>query len=120
MTDLNSIFVSNLSEEEKKAKSIFGKLLISLRRSNHMRLYSLLGSVVDTTYGDNVIKLILSDKTSYEMINNQTDINTINQTLNEIEEGLRCEFGCEEKVEFNAFKFKEFLKKEFDKILTIK
>jgi hypothetical protein len=110
---------SNLDENKKKSKMIFGRLLISLRKNNYIKLYALLESVNDTNIVDNVLQLTLSDKTSFDMINNKNDIKSLNEELNKIE-NLTIELFCNGKEPFDLFKFEQFLKDEFGKTLTIK
>jgi len=120
MANLDDIFVSNLDENKKKSKMLFGKLLLQMRKNNHIRLYSLMSEVFDSDYKDNTLILIIGDKSSYEMMNNKADIEIIQNELKEIDENLKFEFQLDEQVKFDSYQFKEFLKKEFGKILTIK
>lgn len=120
MADINSIFTSNLDDSEKRAKSLFGKLLIALRKNNFMKIYSLMNNVIDEKYVDNVLKIIFSDKNSCIMLNNVDDISTINKLLNDIENGLNVSLEFEETKSFDEYQFEDFLKNEFGKILTIK
>ncbi|MGN0960726.1 MAG: hypothetical protein ACI4PF_00835 [Christensenellales bacterium] len=119
--DLDNVFVkSNLDENKKKAKMIFGKLLINLRKSNHIKLYSMLESVVDANIEDNVIKLLFSDKSSFDMLNNTNDLGVLKENINAIQNGLGLSINCDAKEEFDTYKFETFLKQEFGKLLTIK
>lgn len=120
MANIDAIFKSDLSENEKHAKSIFGKLLLLLRRNNFVRIYSLMSSVSAQNYADNVITLIFSDNSSYLMLNNKEDIANINKLLGEIEEGLSVELKTSGEKTFDEYKFEEYLKAEFGKIVTIK
>lgn len=121
MAGLDDIFVkSNLDENRKRAKMLFGRMLINLRKNNRIKLYSLLESVSDTVMQDNVIKITLSDKSSYDMINNSGDILVLKEVLNTIQRGLDIEIACDGKEEFDMFRFETFLKQEFGKLLTIK
>lgn len=120
MTDIDAIFKSNLNDSQKKARSIFGKLLISLRKNDYMKIYSLLGAVVDQNLKDNVITLVFSDNNSYLMLNNSGDIGDINLLLNNIQDGLKVELKCASEKNFDEYQFEQFLKEEFGKILTIK
>lgn len=121
MAGLDDIFVkSNLDENVKKAKMFFGRMLINLRKNNRIKLYSLLESVSDTKLTNNVMKITLSDKTAYDMINNGDDINVLRDALRTIQDGLDIEVLCDGKEEFDVYKFETFLKSEFGKLLTIK
>ena len=121
MASLDTIFQkSNLEESKKKAKMLFGKVLINLRKSNHIKLYAMLESVNDMDLIDNILQLTLSDKTAYEMINNKTDIEILCSTVSSIQDGTQIELKCNGKEQFDMYKFESRLKKEFGKILTIK
>lgn len=120
MAKLDEIFTSDLDENKKKSKMLFGKLLLSLRRNNRLRLYSLMSEVFDTDFLDNKLVLMIGDKSTFEMMNNKTDIDLISQELSTIESGITFEFKFVEQKKFDKFQFEEFLKKEFGKILTIK
>lgn len=121
MAGLDDIFVkSNLDENCKVAKRLFGRLLINLRKSNKIKLYSLLGGVSDTIMEDNVMKITLNDKASYEMIMSSGDIKTIKEIINTIKQGVDVEILCDAKEECDLYKFESFLKSEFGKLLTIK
>lgn len=121
MTDFDKIFQkSNTDESVKKGKMLFGRLLIKLRGNSSYKLYSLLESVENSRLEDNVLNIVLTDKTSYEMINNKSDIDALNKTLDTIQSGVTIQMTCEEKQVFDLFKFEERLKNEFGRILTIK
>ena len=118
--NINDIFTSELSESEKKAKRVFGRLLIALRKNSHIKLYSLLGGVTKSNIVDNTLIITISDKTSFDMINNPHDISGIEAELNSIEPGLKVQFECDGVAAFDMYKFEERLKAEFGRILTIK
>ena len=120
MANLDDIFTSNLDENKKKSKMLLGKLLLNMRRNNHIRLYSLMSEVLDTDCVDKKLIIILGDKTSYEMMNNKNDLDVIEKELKAIDSEYSLELKCEEVKKFDPYKFKEFLKQEFGKILTIK
>lgn len=120
MNSFDEIFTSNLDENKKKSKMIFGKLLLNMRKNNHIRLYSLMSEVFDTDYRDNVLTLIIGDKSTFEMMNNRNDIDTINQELSSIDSAYTIDIRCEEQKKFDMYQFEEKLRKEFGKILTIK
>lgn len=111
---------SNSDENKKKSKMLLGRLLINLRKNNYIKLYALLESVNDTNIVDNVLQLTLSDKTAYDMINNQNDIHSLNEELNKLDSSLKIELFCNGKEPFDLFKFEKFLQEEFGKTLTIK
>ena len=120
MANFDEIFKSDLTEQDKLAKSIFGKLLILLRKNNHMKLYSLMNGVSDTKMQDNVIKLIFDDKIAYDMANNPNDLETLKSLLGDIDKGLSLKIENGQAKTFDEYKFVEYLKDEFGKILTIK
>lgn len=121
MDNFDTIFSpSNLDENKKRAKMLFGRILINLRKQNHIKLYSLLESVVDTNIVDNVMEITLSDKISYEMLNNPSDIGVISTILSGLDSTLKLSLKCSGKSSFNGADFEKYLKNEFGKILTIK
>ena len=120
MDSLDKIFTSNLDENKKKSKMIFGKLLLNMRRNNHIRLYSLMSEVIDTDLNNNALKLIIGEKSSFEMLSSKSDFETIENELKIIDSNLNLELKCEEQKKFDMYQFEEFLRKEFGKILTIK
>lgn len=120
MADINSIFTSDLDENQKHAKLIFGKLLLALRKNDFMRVYSLMSGVSEQKYSGNVFTLIFSDNSSYIMLNNKGDIEDLNTLLGDIEKGLRVELQSSNEKSFDEYQFEEYLKGEFGKMLTIK
>ena len=121
MASLDDIFTkSNLEESKKKAKMIFGRMLINLRKSNHIKLYSLLESVKETDIKEKTLQVMLGDKTAFDMINNQNDLIKLKETLNIIDASLNISVNCDGKEPFDMYKFESRLKEEFGKLLTIK
>lgn len=121
MAGLDDLFEkSTLAESKKKSKMIFGKLLIALRKNGAIKLYSLLGGVVDTDVANNNLLMYFKDQATFDMVNISHDIATINEILSSIDSDLKVEMICLEKNHLDEYKFEEFLKEEFGKILTIK
>ena len=122
MAGLDSIFTkSNLEESKKKAKMLFGRVLINLRKTNHIKLYSLLESVVETDIANNKLVITMTDKVSFGMIDNANDraeLLKIAQEINGEFEGVEICFSGKEP--FDLYKFEMRLKNEFGKITTIK
>ena len=120
MATLDDIFTSNLDEGKKKAKMYFGRILINLRKTNHIKLYSLLESVdMPDIVGEELV-LTLQDKTAYDMINNDTDIQVLRGILQGIDSSLNISLKCTGKDPIDVYKLTSRLKEEFGKILTIK
>ena len=121
MATLDSIFQkSNLAESKREAKMLFGKMLISLRKNSHIKLYSMLESVNDMDIVDDVLKLTMSDRTAYEMIDNRDDIAILNQEVSSLREGTTVQLGCNGSRAFDVNQFETRLISEFGKTLTIK
>lgn len=121
MAGFDEIFTSsNLDENRKRAQMIFGRLLISLRKGNKIKLYSMLGSVSDKNIVDNVLKLTLSDNTAYDMLNNVNDLNVMREIVKSIDNTLDIEILGGDENKFDMHIFENFLKDEFGRILTIK
>lgn len=121
MATIDDIFTkSNLDESKKKAKMLFGRILINLRKTNHIKLYSLLESVNESDIQKGVLEISLSDKTAFDMINNKDDLQLLNDTLAGIDPSLGIKVNCSGKEPFDMFKFEGKLREEFGKLLTIK
>ena len=121
MATFDEIFTkSNLEESKRKAKMLFGRILISLRKNNHIKLYSLLESVNETDIKNGEFQIVLSDKTAFNMMNNNTDLAVLQDTLNTVQEGLVVKVSCNGKEPFDMQGFEHKLKEEFGKLLTIK
>ena len=120
MASLDDIFKSDLDANKKKSKMLFGRLLLQLKKNNNIRIYSLMSDVIDTDYKDKKLMLIFGVKSTYEMISNPADINTISTCMHEIDGECDVEFVLNEQRTFDCYQFEERLKKEFGKILTIK
>jgi len=121
MGNLDEIFTkSNLDENKKKAKMLFGRILISLRKNNHIKLYSLLESVSESDIVEEELHIVLSDKTAFNMINNKGDLDVLQEILSTLQEGLKIKVSCNGKEPLDIYKFEARLKEEFGKILTIK
>ena len=120
-TTLDEIFTrSNLEESKKKAKMLFGKLLIQLRKNNYIKLYSLLESVEETDIVGDKFKMVFNDKSAFEMMNNPNDFEILNCLISGIQAGLSIEVQHNGVEPFDMNKFEARLKKEFGKLLTIK
>lgn len=111
---------SDADENKKKSKMLLGRLLINLRKSNHIKLYSLLEAVSDTDLVDGVLKVTIDDDVSFEMINNPKDVAVLNEVLSAIEAGLKVELFSTGRREFDPIKFENYLRQEFGKIVVIK
>lgn len=121
MATIDTIFKpSNLAESKKEAKMLFGRILISLRKNSHIKLYSMLESVGDMDIVDGVLKLTLSDRTAYEMIDNKADLEILNQEASSIRANTTVELSCNGHRVFDQNQFETRLYNEFGKILTIK
>ena len=122
MATFDDIFkASDISEDKKKSKSLFGRLLVKLRKESFIKLYSLLGGAVDTDLCDGVLKVTLGDKASFDMSNNQNDINILNTAVQQLDESvnsIKLEF--DNKKVFDLYQFEQYLKEEFGRILVIK
>ena len=121
MANIDSIFKkSNLTESAKHAKMLFGKMLIALRKNSHIKLYSMLESVNNMDIVDNVLKLTLSDRTAFEMIDNKEDLEILNQEVGALKEGVTVQLSCNGNRAFDINQFETRLIGEFGKIVTIK
>jgi len=122
MAVLDNVFQkSNLEESQKKAKMLFGRILINLRKNDKFKLYSLLESVNVSDIVEGCLIITLSDKVSYEMLNNQHDISELLKVAQSINADItQVKIKCNGKDPFDKFKFETRLKEEFGRILVIK
>ena len=95
-------------------------MLISLRKSNHIKLYAMLESVEEMDLVDGTLKLTMSDRTAFEMINNKEDLLALEQEVSSIKAGTKVELLCNGTKAFDIFDFENRLINEFGKKLTIK
>ena len=80
----------------------------------------MLESVGDMDIVDGVLKLTLSDRTAYEMIDNKADLEILNQEASSIRANTTVELSCNGHRAFDQNQFETRLYNEFGKILTIK
>jgi hypothetical protein len=121
MASIDTLFQkTNLEESKRQGKMLFGRMLISLRKSNHIKLYAMLESVEEMDIVDNVLKLTMTDRTSYEMINNKEDLLVLEREVCKLRENTKVELLCNGTKAFDIFDFENRLINEFGKKLTIK
>lgn len=121
MASIDTLFQkTNLEESKREGKMLFGRMLISLRKSNHIKLYAMLESVEEMDLVDGTLKLTMSDRTAFEMINNKEDLLTLEQEVSSIKAGTKVELLCNGTKAFDIFGFENRLINEFGKKLTIK
>ena len=121
MASIDTLFQkTNLEESKREGKMLFGRMLISLRKSNHIKLYAMLESVEEMDLVDGTLKLTMSDRTAFEMINNKEDLLALEQEVSSIKAGTKVELLCNGTKAFDIFSFENRLINEFGKKLTIK
>lgn len=121
MASIDTLFQkTNLEESKREGKMLFGRMLISLRKSNHIKLYAMLESVEEMDLVDGTLKLTMSDRTAFEMINNKEDLLALEQGVSSIKAGTKVELLCNGTKAFDIFEFENRLINEFGKKLTIK
>ncbi len=121
MASIDTIFTkSNLEESKKQAKMLFGRMLIALRKSNHIKLYAMMESVEDMDLVSGELRLTLTDRTAYEMIDNKEDIQALNNVLETLKPGVKVNISCNGRKAFDIHQFETRLIEEFGKKLTIK
>ena len=121
MASIDTLFQkTNLEESKREGKMLFGRMLISLRKSNHIKLYAMLESVEEMDLVDGTLKLTMSDRTAFEMINNKEDLLALEQEVSFIKAGTKVELLCNGTKAFDIFSFENRLINEFGKKLTIK
>ena len=121
MASIDTLFQkTNLEESKREGKMLFGRMLISLRKNNHIKLYAMLESVEEMDMANGVLKLTMSDRTAYEMINNKEDLLALEASASALRPDTRVELLCNGTKAFDIFDFENRLINEFGKKLTIK
>lgn len=121
MASIDTLFQkTNLEESKREGKMLFGRMLISLRKNNHIKLYAMLESVEDMDIVEGVLKLTMSDRTAYEMINNKEDLLALETSVSALRPDTKVELLCNGTKAFDVFDFENRLINEFGKKLTIK
>ena len=121
MASIDTLFQkTNLEESKREGKMLFGRMLISLRKNNHIKLYAMLESVEEMDMDNGVLKLTMSDRTAYEMINNKEDLLALEASASALRPDTKVELLCNGTKAFDVFDFENRLINEFGKKLTIK
>ena len=121
MASIDTLFQkTNLEESKREGKMLFGRMLISLRKNNHIKLYAMLESVEEMDIANGVLKLTMSDRTAYEMINNKEDLLALEASASALRPDTKVELLCNGAKAFDVFDFENRLINEFGKKLTIK
>lgn len=121
MASIDTLFQkTNLEESKREGKMLFGRMLISLRKNNHIKLYAMLESVEEMDIANGVLKLTMSDRTAYEMINNKEDLLALEAAASALRADTKVELLCNGTKAFDVFDFENRLINEFGKKLTIK
>lgn len=121
MASIDTLFQkTNLEESKREGKMLFGRMLISLRKNNHIKLYAMLESVEEMDIANGVLKLTMSDRTAYEMINNKEDLLSLEASASALRPDTKVELLCNGTKAFDVFDFENRLINEFGKKLTIK
>ena len=121
MASIDTLFQkTNLEESKREGKMLFGRLLISLRKNNYIKLYAMLESVEEMDITEGVLRLTMSDRTAYEMINNKEDLASLSKVASSLRAETKVELLCNGTKAFDIFDFENRLINEFGKKLTIK
>lgn len=92
--------VLNNPTEQDSDKTLFGKLLVSLRKQNEVMLIALLGENTNFSLQDKVLTLISNHEQEFNALTKPDNIKILNDTMNEIKNGysVKVEYK-EEKIE---------------------
>lgn len=71
---------------QSEEKTIFGKLLVALRKANEVMLISLLGENTKYKLENNVMHLISHNEMEFNMLNKAINLATLNNAINQINE----------------------------------
>lgn len=121
MASIDTLFQkTNLEESKREGKMLFGRMLISLRKNNYIKLYAMLESVEEMDIAEGVLRLTMTDRTAYEMINNKEDLASLEKVVSSLRAETKVELLCNGTKAFDVFDFENRLINEFGKKLTIK
>lgn len=121
MASIDTLFQkTNLEESKREGKMLFGRMLISLRKNNYIKLYAMLESVEEMDIAEGVLRLTMTDRTAYEMINNKEDLASLEKVVSSLRAETKVELLCNGTKAFDIFDFENRLINEFGKKLTIK
>ena len=98
---------------QPEEKTIFGKLLVNLRKMNEVMLISLLGENTDYKLKQNVLNLISCNETEYNTLIKQQNLKTLNLAIKEIDEQFSVNIEYKEKQLEKSVE--EVLKEKFGK-----
>ena len=99
-------------------KTLFGKLLVNLRKQNEVMLIALLGEYTNFSLEGNVLTLISSKEQEYKALTRPENLNILNKALADIKSGysVRVEYK-EEKVEKSV---EDILREKFGNDINFK
>lgn len=112
MPEVSQVVMQN-PKLELQDKTIFGKLLVSLRKLNEVMLISLLGENTDYKLEGNTLHLISTNEIEFNTLSKAGNIKTLNQAISGINENLRVEVEYKEKPQEKSVE--EVLKEKFGK-----
>lgn len=98
-------------------KTLFGKLLVSLRKKNEVMLIALLGENTNFVLNNNVLTLHSSNEQEFKTLTKPDNLKILNYTMNEIENGVKV--SVEFKEEKKQPSIEEMLKEKFGNDLKI-
>ncbi len=98
-------------------KTLFGKLLVSLREKNEVMLIALLGENTNFVLNNNVLTLHSSNEQEFKTLTKPDNLKILNDTMNEIENGVKV--SVEFKEEKKQPSIEEMLKEKFGNDLKI-
>lgn len=98
-------------------KTLFGKLLVSLRKKNEVMLIALLGENTNFVLNNNVLTLHSSNEQEFKTLTKPDNLKILNDTMNEIENGIKV--SVEFKEEKKQPSIEEMLKEKFGNDLKI-
>ena len=99
-------------------KTLFGKMLVSLRKQNEIMLIALLGENTNFALNDKVLTLISKKEAEFKALTKPENLKVLNETMESIKHGYSVSVELkEEKVEPTI---EELLKEKFGDDITFK
>ncbi len=116
-TAVQSEVVMQNPKQMPEEKTIFGKLLVSLRKMNEVMLISLLGENTEYKLSGHTLKLVSNNEVEFNTLNKQQNIKTLNAAIKQIDE--QFEVVVEYKEKLHEKSVEEVLKEKFGNDIKI-
>lgn len=104
--------------EQADEKTLFGKLLVSLRNRNEVMLIALLGENTNFSLNNNVLTLVSNNEQEYKVLNKPENITALNDAMKDVQANIKVSVEYKEIVK--ELTTEELLKQKLGGDLNIK